>query len=270
MMILEALMAAAGQVGGGAPFVGPLDSYTTNLWLAHSTRRLLSGYSGALIRVRRSNDNAEQDIGFDAAGELDTAALLAFTGANSGYVAKLYDQSGGTRDATIGTSGAQPRIVNAGTVDLIATGIPGCKYDGSDDGWIHTDQPSYATVVATIKTSDGVGAMLHAGAPYYSYAGLWNNGDGSGTSDSTISAQAVNGSAVTNTRDALHDVLVAGVAVLYYVEVNTSGWTEIGFGAYSGAYNVDGTVRDYVVYSADMSSDQAGIEAALNDGGWIY
>ncbi len=251
-------------------FTGALDSYTTSLWFVYSTRLLLSAYFGnPLLRVRRSSDDAELNIGHASNGALDTAALLAFAGAGSAYVKTFYDQNG-SRNVTIGTNGAQPRIVNSGAVELIATGIPGVKFDGSDDGWMQTDQPSTATVIATIKTSDSVGTMLHAGPPYYSYAGLWNSGDGSGTSDSTISVQAVNGTAVANTRAALHTVVATGVPVLYYLEVNTGGWTEIGFGAYSGAYNVDGTVRDFIVYSADMSASQAGIEAAINNGGWIY
>ena len=38
-----------------------------------------SAYSGSCIRVRRSNDNSEADIGFDGDGNLDTAALLSHT-----------------------------------------------------------------------------------------------------------------------------------------------------------------------------------------------
>ena len=83
------------------------------------SRRLRLLHATALIRVRRSSDNAEQDIGATAAGALDTVALLAFCGAGSGFVAKAYDQSGGGYDLVQATAAAQPRIVNAGVLDAI-------------------------------------------------------------------------------------------------------------------------------------------------------
>jgi hypothetical protein len=59
----------------------PLDSLSAAA--AYSTRRLRSGYTGAAIRVRRSSDNTEADIGFTALGDLDTRALLAHAGENA-------------------------------------------------------------------------------------------------------------------------------------------------------------------------------------------
>jgi len=52
----------------------------------YSLRRFTKGEDNNAIRVRRSSDDTEQDIGFDANGDLDTTALLAFV--NSG---KLWD-----------------------------------------------------------------------------------------------------------------------------------------------------------------------------------
>lgn len=68
------------------------------------------------IRVRRSSDNAEQDIGFTG-DVLDTASLATFVGANSAFVVTFYDQTGNGEDATQATAGSQPRIVNAGVYD---------------------------------------------------------------------------------------------------------------------------------------------------------
>ena len=78
-----------------------------------------------MIRVRRSNDNAELDIEAvaapDANGDrfLDTVALLAFTGANNGLVTTWYDVSGNGRHAPQPTTTSQPRIVSAGVVDTL-------------------------------------------------------------------------------------------------------------------------------------------------------
>jgi hypothetical protein len=47
---------------------------------AFSLRNLSSSYRGPLVRVRRSSDNAETDIGGTFGGDLDVNSLLAFTG----------------------------------------------------------------------------------------------------------------------------------------------------------------------------------------------
>src|ERR1035437_266792 len=72
-----------------------LDTITTPV-AAYSLRKLRTAYAGALIRVRRSSDNAEQDISPSGSGcgPLDTAALTTFIGVNSGFVKTWYDQSG--------------------------------------------------------------------------------------------------------------------------------------------------------------------------------
>jgi len=88
-----------------------------NAAVAYSLRKLRTAYSGSAIRVRRSSDNAEQDINF-VGGDLDTASLLTFCGAGNGFVTTWYDQSGNARNATQTTAGSQPRIVNGGVVEL--------------------------------------------------------------------------------------------------------------------------------------------------------
>jgi hypothetical protein len=92
-----------------------LDTYP-NAAAAYSLRQLSSAYSGSAIRVRRSSDNAEQNIGFDGSGNLDTSALTTFCGSGNGFVTTWYDQSGNSRNATQTTAANQPQIVSSGTV----------------------------------------------------------------------------------------------------------------------------------------------------------
>jgi alpha-tubulin suppressor-like RCC1 family protein len=87
--------------------------------VAYSLRLLSTDYTGYAIRVRRSNDNNTQDIGFNIDGSLDTIALKYFVGVNNGYVAKWYDQSGNGLDAEQTTVTQQPLIVNAGIIERI-------------------------------------------------------------------------------------------------------------------------------------------------------
>ena len=57
-----------------------LDSINAVAAAAYSLRKLRSAYSGSAIRVRRSQDNAEADIGFTSTGDLNTTALLNHVG----------------------------------------------------------------------------------------------------------------------------------------------------------------------------------------------
>jgi hypothetical protein len=113
-----------------------LDQYS-GAAAAYSLRKLRTAYTGNAIRVRRSNDNTEQDIGF-VGNDLDTASLKTFVGANSGFVTTWYDQVGnirnwGANNNQIQTTAAnQPRIVNAGVIER-DNGKPCVVFDGSND-----------------------------------------------------------------------------------------------------------------------------------------
>jgi hypothetical protein len=94
-----------------------LDTYP-NAKVAYSLRKLRTAYSGNAIRVRRT-DLAEQDIGFDSNGNLDTVALLAFVGTgalDNGFITTWYDQSTNANNATQVAAISQAQIVSAGTV----------------------------------------------------------------------------------------------------------------------------------------------------------
>ncbi|WP_432727370.1 arabinofuranosidase catalytic domain-containing protein [Klebsiella grimontii] len=121
--------------------------------IALSLRKLSSSYSGPAIRVRRSTDNAETDIGFTSSGDLDTAALLSFCGSGNGFVSVWYDQSGNGFNATRSGAAGQPRIVSAGVVDLMGT-KPGVRFDGTDDAL------SMVTAVAALAGKTGLSSSL--------------------------------------------------------------------------------------------------------------
>jgi len=96
----------------------PLLDLFPNAAVAYSLRKLRTAYTGSAIRVRRSSDNTEQNIGF-VGNNLDTASLLAFCGAGNGFVTAWYDQSTNGNNATQTTAGNQPRIVNGGVVEVV-------------------------------------------------------------------------------------------------------------------------------------------------------
>jgi hypothetical protein len=118
-------------VAGGQSYIGLLDTYT-DAAAAYSVRLLRSGYTGSAIRVRRSSDNTEQDIGFDISGNLDESALTTFVGANNGFVVTWYDQSGNGRNATQSTAANQPQIVSSGVINKVNS-RPSLLFDGTND-----------------------------------------------------------------------------------------------------------------------------------------
>lgn len=111
-------------------FSGLADTYT-NPYAGYSVRKLTSSYSGSAIRVRKDGTTDEQDIGFDANGNLDTSSLLSFVGSGDGVVTKWYDQIG-ENDAVQATASEQPLIVSAGSLVTINS-KPAIQFDGEDD-----------------------------------------------------------------------------------------------------------------------------------------
>lgn len=101
-----------------------LDSYTASV--AYSLRKLRTRYAGAAIRVRRSSDSTEQDIGF-AGTVLDTDSLLSFVGAGNGFVTTFYDQVG-SNNATQTTAASQPQIVSSGSLIVTETNKPSIAF----------------------------------------------------------------------------------------------------------------------------------------------
>lgn len=112
-------------------FIGPLDGFAGQLYADLELSRRLSAHGGPCLRVRRSNDGDEADIGFAGSGALDTGTLLAFAGAASAYATRWYDQSGNGRDAVQATAALQPRIVNAGVLDVGPNGRPCLVFSGA-------------------------------------------------------------------------------------------------------------------------------------------
>lgn len=106
------------MIGGVAFTTLVLDRLISVPSAAYSLRLLKSTYSGnPAIRVRRSSDNTETNIGFTNSGDLDETALLAFTGSSDGFVTTWYDQSGNNNHAINTNTAAQPQLVFAGVVN---------------------------------------------------------------------------------------------------------------------------------------------------------
>jgi surface protein len=88
-----------------------------NASLGLSLDKLDKNYTGSAIKVRRSSDNNELDIGF-VNGILDTASLLDFVGSGNGFISIWYDQSGEGNNLLQTLASRQPQIVSNGSLIL--------------------------------------------------------------------------------------------------------------------------------------------------------
>lgn len=145
--------------------------------VAFSLRKLNSTYSGAAIRVRRSSDNTESDIGFDSFGYFDSAAFSTFLSGSNGFIKKWYDQSGNGNDATQTSTSNQPQLI------LNASGsFAGLQFTGSSSQKLMlgstvtlTSGISNLNVIKKISTSN-IKEMLGNSTNNNVYSEYWSNG----------------------------------------------------------------------------------------------
>jgi len=109
--MMPGLLGFNGTVGGYAAPYGQFTTAPTHGW---GLRLLRSAYSGNCIRVRRASDSTQQDIGFDADGNLDVASMESFCSGTDGFITTMYNQVG-SGDLVQATASLQPKIVSSGT-----------------------------------------------------------------------------------------------------------------------------------------------------------
>jgi hypothetical protein len=156
-----------------------LDLIFAIAFVAYGLRRLSRFWTGAAIRVMRTSDDAELDIGF-IGEDLDVVTLLAFVGLANGEIVIWYDQSGNGRHA-VSTEGRRPRIVNAGVLD-IANGKPAVRFNGSNTFFSGVSLPlSQLTLISvlndvtqapTIRYSIGTGSGSPGRGIFSSFTGF--------------------------------------------------------------------------------------------------
>ena len=259
---------------------GLLDNYP-NASAAYSLRALNSAYTGAAIRVRRT-DNATQDIGLLYDGSLDTEFLLNFVGSGDGFIDTWYDQSGEGNDATQGSASAQPKIVSNGSL-INENGKVSIQFDGINN--YVQNQLSVSPTVTTFAVSRIVsqpdfhfiydsatnGRRLRLGL-WFTQEYFADNGDGLIVNATTAS----NG--LQNLFFAKHTNSDVSISVNQDTLQTTSTTNFFGTTSYwnIGARNdgvdhfLEGTLQELILYPSDQDTNREAIETNINNYYTIY
>jgi hypothetical protein len=254
-------------------------AYFTDLFgvpaAAYSLRKLSPNavYSGAAIRVRRSSDNTEQDINFfssDVDATIDTTALSSFVGANNGFVVTWYNQNGTANHFTQTTASLQPRIVNAGTVELLG-GLPcvnilNVAFFNNNDLRGNARQDTYIvrsnSKTTYLKQSTGSG-----GGTEFDYAAVGGSGSSTITLNYGTPTLYANKSLFSGTTRNNVYTFLDGHKIEVQQNATTTAWSNYLFGIYgaSAAFNYEGLVSEFIVWKADKSSQRNDINDNQND-----
>jgi hypothetical protein len=148
----------------------------TGLVRAYSTRRLISTYEGALLKVRNSSSGVVTNISY-LGEDLDTASLLSTLASASGSISELSDQSGVGAPLAQGIATQQPRLVNAGIIETIGS-KPAMVLDGSDDNLVSSslitglaNNNAFTIMVVFSKSNNNYGTIINQGrdASYFHF-----------------------------------------------------------------------------------------------------
>ena len=299
-MILSSHGLIASQI---TQFVGLLDTYS-GAAAAYSLRKLRTAYTGNAIRVRRSSDNTEQDIGFSN-NQLDTTALTTFCGVGNGFVKTWYDQSGNGYNATQTTAASQPQIVTSGSVITLnskpsilwVTGNGAMSLDYNN--LVGSNSYSIASVFSAIEATQytkllsigpdaltsGVWYTINAGNTALEWqdndTGFAGNGYNNPLGPMVIGNSRIIPDSIT-TQNLLTTVLSAsnakmfknGSEISYRVQRTGNCYTTtanliIG-NSPNSANRMNGRLQELVIWQSDENSNIGGINNNINDFYSIY
>jgi len=268
-----------------------LDTYT-GAAAAYSVRKLDKDYTGSCMRVRRSSDEATQDIGFDSNGDLDTAAIASFVGDAYGYVTAWYDQSGNGNNATQSTTANQPMIYDRVAAAVVTeNGKPAIEFDGSNDFFASGSAYSTGTNeshfmvrnaqaidrrVACTRGTGGAGTVQ--GWHHKTWAGDYAMvDDGSGNSMTVNNTTPKSG-------QLLRSAFMSQSAISIFDNGSSYGSASGSTGSFNSGRTLhlgtnanfqnnqffDGNMQELIFYNSDKSSDRTNIESDINTYFSIY
>jgi hypothetical protein len=258
---------------------GGFTEYPSGARFAVSLRELPGlSYTGKLIRVRRSSDNAELDF-YQGATEYSWNTtrggggtdLVTWIGANTGYVTELFRQDGSSGKLTQTTAGNQPIIISSGTL-LTSGGYPCILFNSAATNWMSIDTTTPPSNLVP-HTSFVVGNRT-ASAKYGLTMSRYDSTDGWSIArwgDNKVYQRTTDGQdGATNTNTTTSFEILAAWATASNFSMDTdagniaAGHTETSYGTINfneyGRWDKAGVISDFnlvehVYYQSDKSSD---------------
>jgi hypothetical protein len=248
-----------------------------NAAAAYSLRKLRTAYSGSAIRVRRSSDNTEQDIGF-VSGNLDTVSLLAFCGVGNGFVTTWYDQSGNARNATQATAANQPQIVNSGVAQL-ENGKNAIRFISANQNYLRNTssfdyqtaftltrfitRPSFAYIIA-----GGANAKIIQDDSGYTIYNAFSLKASPNINPSLVNQDLIYG--LFNGVNSEISVDNSSVRVGNSGTLTGSGILIAAATNFNGSAFLNGTMQEIITYNSNQSSNSLAIKTNINTYYGIY
>lgn len=225
---------------------------------AYSLRQLRTA-STLSIRVRRSSDSAELNIGFMENGHLDTVSLKTFVGANSATVVTWYDQSGNGHNATVNVTA--PSIMTAGVISR-TNGQPSMLFATSSmqaTSFTSCPRPFTASVVHRFGNTnaserdifDAIGVvnrvLLHSGTGVYAFS--------AGTNVNTTIATTLNRALVRVYFPATGNSTITVNTTTQTHNVGTlSGFSSGLLIGATGAFRYTGTMSEMIFWAGEVNA----------------
>ena len=265
---------------------------------AFSLRKLKSSYSGNAIQVRRSGDNATQDIGF-VNNQLDTTSLNNFCSGYDGFVTIWYDQGGNGNNAIQATAAKQPKIYDISTGIYLLNGKPSMEMGSASSSLVYSNLSgstsySVSSVFSAIESSQytkllsigpdaqtsGVWFTINTGGATLEWldndTGFAGNGYNNTSGPSVIGDSRIIPNSIT-TQNILTTVLSSsnakmfknGSEISYRIQrtgncYNTAGDLIIG-NSPNNANTMKGRLQELVIWQSDEASSIADINTNTNN-----
>jgi hypothetical protein len=265
-------------------YIGILDLYPSAS-AAYSLRKLRSAYAGSAVRIRRSGDNSETDIGFLSNGDFNAASATAFCvaggGTQNGFIVTWYDQSGNSNNVSQTTAANQPQIVSGGTIVSINSKAS-MTFDGNDLlVKIGVSLGTAITCFSVYRNTSLVGnpSVFSTGLTGVSTSKAF--GLNSGTGFQRIfagSSLSFNVASVVNTHylgynlfnGASSQIAINGAsAIVGDAGTNSNLDLSIGSGLAASNFMIGG-IQEVILYSTNRSANKAAIETLINSYYGIY